>query len=173
MSERLIEKFADCDYTADERSLVVTLGGETHVLTREEAVQLRDDLTETLTERQEFLRTACEYREDGSYVVERRHAESSGHQKVFDSFDELKRLYNRLPNEFTADTVGTSGLTGARRHLLVRHFVEHASFECELINRQPLTVAKNVVNAPTDSSETSEAKSTSGDSSGEEVLSAD
>jgi hypothetical protein len=140
--KRLVEKFAHCDHTADGRELVVSLGDEDQVLTRKEAVQLRDQLTEALSAEREFLRTACTHREDGGYVVERRHAESAGHRKVFDSFDELTRLFGRLPDEFTAEEVGRSGLTGARRHLLVRHFNEHPAFECELVERQPLTVRK-------------------------------
>lgn len=172
VSKRLIEKFVDCDDTADGGSVVITLGGEDHVLTREESVQLRDNLTGVLTERQEFLRTACEYREDGTYVIERRHADSSGHRKVFDSFEELRRLFDRLPREFTADVVGRSGLTGACRHLLVRHFVEHPRFECELVNRQPLTVEKSAVDESDESDETPRANSTHIDPS-EEVLSAD
>ncbi len=169
VSKRLIEKFVDCNDTADGRSVVITLGGEEPVLTREESVQLRDGLTGALTERQEFLRTACEYREDGTYVIERRHADSSGHRKVFDSFKKLKRLFDRLPRKFTANVVGRSGLTGARRHLLIRHFVEHPRFECELVNRQPLTVEKSAVD---ESDETSGASSAHMDP-GEEVLSAD
>ena len=111
-------------------------------MTRKEAVQLRDQLTGTLSQEREFLRTACTHREDGGYVVERRHAESAGHRKVFDSFEELTRLFGRLPDKFTAEEVAQSGLTGARRHLLVRHFDEHPAFGCELVERQPLTVQK-------------------------------
>lgn len=103
---------------------------------------LRDDLAAALTRRREFLHTAGEHREDGSYVVERRGADSSGHRKVFRSLQELRRLYERLPRSFTADDVGRSGLTGGRRHMLVRHLAEHPEFDCDLVSRQPLTARK-------------------------------
>ncbi len=61
---------------------------------------------------------------------------------MFDSFDELRRLYGRLPDEFTADEVGRTGLTGGRRHMVVWHLAEHPAFDCELSSRQPLTVRK-------------------------------
>lgn len=111
-------------------------------VTRDNARELRDQLTAALTERREFLHTAGHHREDGNYVVSRRHAESAGHAKVFDSFRELVRLYERLPDRFTATDVGRTGLTGGRRHLLVRHFDEHPAFDCALVSRQPLTVEK-------------------------------
>lgn len=95
-----------------------------------------------MTDRTEFFRTAGEHREDGSYVVSRRGADSAGHRKVFESFEHLRRLYGRLPAEFTAEEVGRSGLTGGRRHMLVRHFAEHPAFDCQLVSRQPLTVRK-------------------------------
>jgi hypothetical protein len=74
--------------------------------------------------------------------VSRRGAASSGHRKVFDSFAELERLYERLPREFTARDVAGEGLTGSRRHVLVHHLVEHPAFDCELASRQPLTGRK-------------------------------
>lgn len=86
--------------------------------------------------------TTGEHREDGSYVVARRGADSAGHRKVFDSFDRVERLYRRLPAEFTAEEIGRTGLTGGRRHMLLRHVVEHPAFDCELVSRQPLTVRK-------------------------------
>ena len=122
--------------------MVLRLGSETHTFDRDEAAELRDQLAEALTERREFLRTAGEHREDGSYVVSRRGADSSGHRKVFERFEQLRRLYDRLPDSFTAEDVGRSGLTGGRRHMVVRHFVEHPAFDCELVSRQPLTVEK-------------------------------
>ncbi|SEO72926.1 hypothetical protein SAMN04487948_104408 [Halogranum amylolyticum] len=61
---------------------------------------------------------------------------------MFASFAELRRLYGRLPTEFTAEDVGRSGLTGGRRHMLVRHLAEHPAFGCELVSRQPLTARK-------------------------------
>nr|WP_255149216.1 hypothetical protein [Halorarius halobius] len=61
---------------------------------------------------------------------------------MFDSFDRLERLYERLPDEFTAEALGRTGLTGGRRHMVLRHVVEHPAFDCELASRQPLTVRK-------------------------------
>lgn len=75
-------------------------------------------------------------------MVSRRGADSDGHSKVFDRFDQLERIYDRLPERFTAEEVGRTGLTGGRRHMLVHHFVEHPAFDCELASRQPLTAAK-------------------------------
>jgi hypothetical protein len=122
----------------------VTVAGETHELTRAEADQLRAALGEALTERREFVRTVGTHREDGSYVVSRRRADSSGHRKVFESFAVLRRLYDRLPEAFTAEDVERSGLTGGRRHMLVHHLAEHPAFDCELAKRQPLTAEKHV-----------------------------
>ncbi|UIO98629.1 hypothetical protein Hbl1158_08670 [Halobaculum sp. CBA1158] len=116
------------------------------MLSREAAIALRDGLADALTECREFLHTAGEHRPDGSYVVERRAADSAGHSKVFKRFAALRRLYDRLPREFDAETVGRNGLTGGRRHLLVRHLTEHPAFDCELVSRQPLTARKR---APT------------------------
>ncbi|MFC7079811.1 DUF7528 family protein [Halorussus caseinilyticus] len=139
----MVEKFrAESDSCSDPERVAVTVAGETHELTRAEADQLRQSLGEALTERREFVRTAGTHREDGSYVVERRRAESSGHRKVFESFAELRRLYDRLPGEFTAADVQQTGLTGGRRHMLVHHLAEHPHFDCELAKRQPLTARK-------------------------------
>lgn len=74
--------------------------------------------------------------------MNRRHADSAGHEKVFDGFTAVERLYDRLPERFGADEVERTGLTGGRRHLLVRHFLEHPAFDCRLVGRQPLTVEK-------------------------------
>ncbi|MCO8245029.1 hypothetical protein [Haladaptatus sp. AB643] len=120
----------------------LTVSGETHELTRREATHLREVLGRALTERREYLYTAGEYRDDGSYVVSRRGADSAGHRKVFERFDVLVDLYDRLPGVFTADDVDERGLTGGRRHILVHHFAEHPEFDCELVSRQPLTVQK-------------------------------
>jgi hypothetical protein len=122
--------------------VVVDLDGETATLSRAAARDLRNQLADALTDRREFLHTAGEHREDGSYVVERRNADSAGHRKVFERFAALERRYERLPTEFTAEDVGESGLTGGRRHMLVRHFAEHPAFDCELASRQPLTARK-------------------------------
>ena len=127
----------------DDDALLPQLGGETHRLDRETARRLRSSLGEALVRRREFVRTVGEHRADGSYVVSRRGAESSGHRKVFDSFAALERLYDRLPHEFTAQDVGGDGLTGSRRHALVHHLVEHPAFDCELESRQPLAGRKS------------------------------
>ncbi|EFW93279.1 hypothetical protein ZOD2009_05427 [Haladaptatus paucihalophilus DX253] len=120
----------------------LTVFGEKHDLSRREADQLREALGQALTERREFFRTAGEHRDDGSYVVSRRGADSAGHRKVFERFDALVDLYERLPGTFTAETVGERGLTGGRRHILVHHLTEHPDFDCELVSRQPLTARK-------------------------------
>lgn len=120
----------------------MAVDGREFELSRAEAAALRDALGATLARREEYLRTVGEYREDGSYVVERRGADSTGHRKVFDCFDELRALYDDLPAEFTAEDVTGSGVSGGRRHMLVRHFAEHPTFDCELVSRQPLTVQK-------------------------------
>ncbi|WP_115864375.1 DUF7528 family protein [Halorussus litoreus] len=125
-----------------EETVAVTVADDRHRLTRAEADQLRRSLGEALTQRREFLRTAGTHREDGSYVVERRGADSAGHRKVFDSFAALGRLYERLPAEFRAADVERSGLTGGRRHMLVHHLAEHPAFDCELAKHQPLTARK-------------------------------
>lgn len=51
-------------------------------------------------------------------------------------------MYERLPAEFTADDVGRTGITGSRRHMMVRHFAEHPAFECSITRRNPLTARK-------------------------------
>jgi hypothetical protein len=128
--------------TTDGTAVVVELDGTRRELSRADARSLRDALSDALTERREFLHTAGEHREDGSYVVERRNADSAGHRKVFERYAEIRRLFERLPAEFTAADVGHTGLTGGRRHMLVRHFAEHPAFDCELASRQPLTARK-------------------------------
>lgn len=133
---------AESERCSDPESVAVTVAGDTHELTRAEADQLRSALGEALTERREFVRTVGTQREDGSYVVARRRADSAGHRKVFESFTALRRLYDGLPDDFTAEDVERSGLTGGRRHMLVHHFAEHPAFDCELERRQPLTVRK-------------------------------
>ncbi|GGL53081.1 DUF7528 family protein [Halocalculus aciditolerans] len=114
-----------------------------HEVSRSDAAALCGELEDALTEREEFLHTACEHREDGGYVVERRNASSAGHRKVFDSVDALCRLYDRLPDSFTADDLDAAGVTGSRRHMLVWHFAEHPRFDCSLASKQPLTAAKD------------------------------
>jgi len=117
---------------------------------------LRAALGEALTERRAFVRTVGRHREDGSYVVERRRADSAGHRKVFESFAALRRLYDELPATFTAADVERSGLTGGRRHVLVHHFAEHPAFDCELAKRQPLTARKTDRGHPSSGGETVE-----------------
>ncbi len=145
-STRLIEKFSadepELTVTADSHGLLLAVGDETYELSRDDALELRDQLADAVTQTHEFVHTTCTHREDGSYVVERRGANSAGHRKVFDSFEACVRLFGRLPDEFTAEDVGRTGLTGGRRHMLVWHYAEHPEFDCELVSRQPLTVAK-------------------------------
>jgi len=111
-------------------------------LTRADAVELRDRLAEAVVADREFFRTAGRHREDGSYEVRRRGANSTGNAKVFRDFDALVRLYDRLPDEFDADDVSRTGITGSRRHMVVRHVAEHPAFDCEIANRSPLRARK-------------------------------
>lgn len=74
--------------------------------------------------------------------MSRRGADSAGNSKVFESFAALRRLFDRLPAEFTADDVGRTGITGSRRHMLVRHFAEHPQFDCSISRRNPLAGEK-------------------------------
>lgn len=142
-ARRRIEKFSpDSDVTVERGELLLRVGDEFYPLSRAEARRLRDRLGDALTRTEEFVYTTGEHRADGSYVVARRAADSAGHRKVFDSFDRVERLYEGLPEEFTAEEVGRTGLTGGRRHMLVRHLVEHPTFDCELASRQPLTWRK-------------------------------
>lgn len=128
--------------TARPDVVAVEAGDEVMTLSRSQADELRESLADALTARHEFVRTTGEHRADGGYVVSRRNADSAGHRKVFDSWANLRRLYDRLPAEFTAETVGRTGLTGGRRHMLLWHLVEHPAFDCNLASRQPLTVRK-------------------------------
>ena len=121
---------------------MLTVDGAEHEVSREEANQLAEAIGDALESREEFFRTAGEYRADGSYVVSRRAAESAGNRKVFESFERLERLYERLPETFDADAVGRTGITGSRRHMVVRHFAEHPSFDCRTVSRNPLQVRK-------------------------------
>ncbi|UPW00202.1 hypothetical protein M0R88_17015 [Halorussus gelatinilyticus] len=66
---------------------------------------------------------------------------------MFEDFRELRRLFDRLPDEFSADDVGRTGITGSRRHMLVRHFAEHPSFDCTITRRNPLTAEKTAESA--------------------------
>ncbi|WP_323675217.1 hypothetical protein [Halorubellus sp. PRR65] len=111
-------------------------------LSRADAVALKERLGEAVVADREFFRTAGRHREDGTYEVRRRGADSTGNAKVFRDFDAVERLYERLPATFDADDVSRTGITGSRRHMLVRHFAEHPAFDCEITSRSPLRVAK-------------------------------
>ena len=127
---------------SDAGTVLLAVDGTTHELTREAASRLADEIGDALVARREFLRTAGEHRTDGACVVSRRGADSAGNEKVFDSFDDLRRLYERLPETFGADDVGGTGITGSRRHTVVRHVAEHPAFECRTVSRNPLRVEK-------------------------------
>jgi hypothetical protein len=131
----------------ERREVVLSLGSDTHILSRSEAARLRESLADALAAEHEFVHTAAEHRADGAYVVRRRGAESAGHRKVFDSREALRALYERLPREFTADDVEAEGLSGGRRHMVLRHLVEHPAFDCTLVCRQPLTARKQATEA--------------------------
>ena len=133
--------------TDDHTSIELTIGDDQYVLARDDAAELQAVVGDALTERREFFRTAGEYREDGSYEVSRRCADSAGNAKVFRSFDQLRRLYERLPEAFDADDVGRTGITGSRRHMIVRHVVEHPAFDCEMASRKPLRAEKTDTDA--------------------------
>jgi hypothetical protein len=128
--------------SADGQRVQLQVDGETLALDRNDAIELREALDDAFERTREFVHTSCRHREDGAYVVERRGADSAGHRKVFESFDECRRLYERLPEEFVGDDVTATGVTGGRRHMLVWHFAEHPAFECELVSRQPLMARK-------------------------------
>jgi hypothetical protein len=116
-------------------------------------------LSNALTRTTEYVHTTGTHREDGKYVVARRGADSAGHEKVFDAFDACERLFERLPESFTADDVERSGLTGGRRHMLVWHYAEHPAFDCELASRQPLTVEKTAAGECTTLEESTDGES--------------
>ena len=63
-------------------------------------------------------------------------------------------MFHRLPEQFTAEDIGRTGITGSRRHMMVRHFAEHPSFACSIDSRNPLTVGKSEDHgSPSDHSE--------------------
>lgn len=138
-------------------SVVVTAGEDEFALSPDAAAELRESLADALTAREAFLNTAGEHRANGQYVVERRGADSAGNSKVFDSFECLRRLFERLPEEFTADDLSRTGLTAGRRHMVLWHLVEHPQFPCGLASRQPLT-GRKVSNAGTSSTDVPEAE---------------
>lgn len=112
-------------------------------MSREQAAALADAVDDALTHREEFLRTTGEHRDDGSYVVARRAADSTGNSVVFDRFADLRRTFDRLPGTFEADDLTRAGITGSRRHMLVWHFAEHPAFPASLASRNPLRVEKD------------------------------
>lgn len=128
--------------TAEGETIRVKLADDSCELSRAVAADLQEAIGDALTERREFFRTVGAYREDGSYVVSRRGTDSTGNSKVFESFDALVRLVDRLPEEFTAEDVGRTGITGSRRHMVIRHVAEHPAFDCEIGCRNPLTGCK-------------------------------
>jgi len=142
----LIEFFSgdenDVSVRRDGESIVLAVDGDDYELSRDEAADLQEAVGSALTERREFFRTAGVHREDGTYEVSRRGADSAGNSKVFESFGALHRMFDRLSAEFTADDVGRTGITGSRRHMLVRHFAEHPAFDCGITRRNPLTAEK-------------------------------
>ena len=146
MFRLLIEFFSGDENAVSVRregeSIVLAVDGADYQLNRDEAAELQEAVGDALTERREFFRTAGTHREDGTYEVARRGADSSGNSKVFESFEALRRMFDRLPAEFSADDVGRTGITGSRRHMLVRHFAEHPEFDCKIGRRNPLTAEK-------------------------------
>lgn len=128
--------------TDDDGTILVSFDDESRSLSRRDAAALQEAIGDALTTEREFVYTAGTHREDGSYVVSRRAADSAGNEKVFESFESVRRLFDRLPDRFGADEVGRTGITGSRRHMLVRHFAEHPAFPCRIVRRSPLTVEK-------------------------------
>ncbi|MFP9193568.1 DUF7528 family protein [Natronosalvus vescus] len=116
-------------------------------MTTGDVSRLRNQLTEALERTEEFTHTTATRRGDGTYVVARRGATSSGHRKVFDSFEAVKQLYQELPSTFTVSDVDYDGVTGSRRHILLWHLLEHPAFACKLVQRQPLTGRKTALDS--------------------------
>lgn len=118
----------------------MSVDGDSFALSREAAAELRSAIGDALTEREAFTRTVGVHRSDGSYVVERRQADSTGNSAVFQRFDDLLGVFGGLPDQFAAEDVDC--VTGSRRHMLVWHFAEHSVFPATLATRRPLTVEK-------------------------------
>jgi hypothetical protein len=122
--------------------------GETVSLPREQALALRESVGDALERRLELFRTVGHYRRDGSYAVARRSADTPGNEQVFDSIEELAELFAALPATFGAEEVGARGVTGSRRHMIVRHLAEHPRFDCRLVSERPLRAEKGSGEAP-------------------------
>ncbi|WP_049981071.1 DUF7528 family protein [Halolamina rubra] len=127
----------------DGETVTLRVDGETQRLSREQALALRAAVGDALERRVELFRTVGRHRRDGSYAVSRRGADTPGNEQVFDSFGALRALFASLPTEFGAEAVGDEGVTGSRRHLLVRHLAEHPAFDCRLVSERPLRAEKN------------------------------
>lgn len=130
------------DASVDGETIEVTVGAQTLELSRATAVSLRSAIGDAVEGRTSFLRTEGVHRSDGSYVVARRCAESSGNSVVFDSFAGLVDDFEALPSEFGAAAVASWGVTGSRRHMVVWHLIEHPTFRCGLTSRNPLRAHK-------------------------------
>ena len=146
MNTLLIGFFSD-DQTAvavesEDGEIRLTVDGETYRLPREAALALRESVGDALERRLELFRTVGQHRRDGSYAVARRGADTPGNEQVFDSVEALCALFDSLPAEFGAEAVGERGVTGSRRHLIVRHFAEHPRFDCRLTSERPLRAEK-------------------------------
>lgn len=126
----------------DDGTVRLTIDGETHALSREEALALRAAIGDALEWRRDLIRTVGHYRRDGTYAVARRCADTPGNEQVFDSLSALQDLFAAMPTEFGAADVGDEGPTGSRRHLVVRHLAEHPAFDCRLVSERPLRAEK-------------------------------
>ncbi len=115
---------------------------------REQALALRESVGDALDRRIELFRTVGHYRRDGSYAVSRRSADTPGNEQVFESVDALEALFAALPDPFGAEEVGAQGITGSRRHMIVRHLAEHPRFDCRLVSERPLRAEKTGGEAP-------------------------
>lgn len=121
----------------------MSAGSTTLEFSRAAATALREAVGEALTQRHEYLHTEGIHREDGTYVVVRRGADSAGNAQVFDGFGALTELFAELPDTIDATDMGETGVTGSRRHMLVWHLVEHPAFPCVLRSRNPLEAEKS------------------------------
>jgi hypothetical protein len=175
---RLLIEFFSCDENdvsvrRDGESIVLAVDGRDYELTRDDAADLQEAVGDALTERREFFRTEGVHREDGTYEVARRGADSAGNSKVFESFAALRRLFDRLPDEFAAADVGRSGITGSRRHMLVRHFAEHPGFDCKIARRNPLTAEKTETDGKAEMEDDESVETTGEESASEEAAGED